>query len=81
MTVFWNAAASAGPYANNLHSLQTDNHSNTSSLNFTGRMLFLTPNQQCQSTKGEKKTTKNIQNQIISTSQKFTKITETKLTK
>ena len=31
---FWDAAASAGPYANNLHSLQTDNHSNTSSLNF-----------------------------------------------
>jgi len=33
--------------------LQTDNHSNTSSLNFfTGWMLFLTPNQQCQSTQG-----------------------------
>jgi len=33
-------------------SLQTDNHTNTSSLVifFTGRMLFLTPNQQCQST-------------------------------
>jgi len=31
-------------------SLQTDNHTNTSSLNFTGRMLFLTLNQQCQST-------------------------------
>jgi len=26
-------------------SLQTDNHTNTSSLIFTGRMLFLTPNQ------------------------------------
>ena len=34
MLGFWDAAASAGPYANNLHSLQTDNHSNTSSLNF-----------------------------------------------
>jgi len=33
-------------------SLQTDNHTNTSSLNFTGRVLFLTPNQQCQSTEG-----------------------------
>jgi len=33
--------------------LQTDNHTNTSSLNvFTGRMLFLTPNQQRQSTEG-----------------------------
>jgi len=30
--------------------LQTDNHTNPSSLNFTGRILFLTPNQQCQST-------------------------------
>ena len=32
--------------------LQSDNHTNTSSLNFTGQMLFLTPNQQCQSTEG-----------------------------
>jgi len=35
-------------------SIQTDNHINTSSLNFyTGRVLFLTPNQQCQSTEGQ----------------------------
>jgi len=34
-------------------SLQTDNHTNTSSLKFfTSRMLFLTPSQQCQSTEG-----------------------------
>ena len=34
-------------------SLQTDNRTNTSSLNFfTGRMLYLTPNQRCQSTEG-----------------------------
>jgi len=33
-------------------SLQTDNHTNTSSLNFSGRMLFLTTNQQCRSTEG-----------------------------
>jgi len=33
-------------------SLWTDNHTNTSSLNFTGQMLFLMTNQQCQSTKG-----------------------------
>jgi len=33
-------------------SLQTDNHASTSSLSFfTGRMLFLMPNQWCQSTK------------------------------
>ena len=31
-------------------SLQTDNHTNPSLLNFTGQMLFLTPNEQCQST-------------------------------
>jgi len=32
-------------------SIQTDNHTNTSSLNFfTGCMLFLMPDQQCQST-------------------------------
>jgi len=33
-------------------SLQTDNHTSTSALVFKGRMLFLPPNQQCQSTKG-----------------------------
>jgi len=33
-------------------SLQADNHASTSSLNvFTGRMLFLMPNQQCQGLK------------------------------
>jgi len=34
---FWQAVASAGPYAGNLHltpELQTDNYTNTSSLNF-----------------------------------------------
>ena len=34
-------------------SLQTDNHANTPSLSFfTGRMPFLLPKQQCQSTEG-----------------------------
>jgi len=33
--------------------LQTDRHARTSPLIFTGRMLFLTPNQQCQSTEGK----------------------------
>jgi len=34
--------------------LQTDNHASTSSLSFfTGRMLFMTPNQQCQSIEGK----------------------------
>jgi len=33
-------------------SLQTDNHASTPPLFFTGRMPFLPPNQQCQSTEG-----------------------------
>jgi len=33
-------------------SLQTDNHTVTLPLDFYGRMLFLTPNKQCQSTEG-----------------------------
>jgi len=49
---FWDAVASAGPYANNLHltpdsiTTPTPHHST-----FTGQILFLTPNQQYQSTK------------------------------
>ena len=40
-------------------SLQTDNHASTSLLKFfTGRMPFLLPNQQCQSTEGTKFLTK-----------------------
>jgi len=31
---FWDAVASAGPYAKICTSLQTDNHTNTTSLNF-----------------------------------------------
>ena len=47
------AVASAGPYANICTSLlQTDNHADTSSLIFRGRVLYLTPNQQRQSTEG-----------------------------
>ena len=34
-------------------SLQTDNHASTPPLDFTGRMPFLSPNQQHQSTKGK----------------------------
>ena len=50
---FWDAVASAGPYANNLNLVQADNHTNTSSLSFcSGRMFFLTPNEQCESTEG-----------------------------
>jgi len=42
-------------------SLQTDNHANTTSLNFLGRMLFLTPHKQCQSTEG----TLNLYSELI----------------
>ena len=40
-------------------SFQTDNHASTPPLFFTGRMPFLPPNQQCQSTEGN-----NIQHKI-----------------
>jgi len=46
------AVASAGLYAS-LHPIP-DNHANIPPLSFfTGRMPFLTPNQQCQSTESE----------------------------
>jgi len=49
----WVAVASAGPYAIVHPSNQTDNHASTPLLSFfTGRMPFLPPNQQCQSTEG-----------------------------
>jgi len=35
-------------------SFQTDNHNNTQSLNFTGQMFFLTPNQHCHSTESKR---------------------------
>jgi len=48
-------------------SLQTDNHASTSSLKFfTGWMLFMMPDQQCQSTEGKKKFTASAHNAIIS---------------
>jgi len=48
----WDAAASAGQYANNLHLAQSDKHTNTHHSIFTGQMLFLTSNQQYHSTEG-----------------------------
>ena len=42
-------------------SRHADNHTNTSSLNFYRRMLFLTPNQQCHSTEGKKVYPKMLQ--------------------
>ena len=46
------ALASAEPYASYLHFAPEDNHASTTSLIFTGQLLFLTPNKQRQSTKG-----------------------------
>jgi len=47
-------------------SLQTDNHASTSPLSFfTGRMLFLLPNQQRQSTEGNKGKVCRLQNDQI----------------
>jgi len=53
---FWDALASVGPYANNLHlspdMISTPAHHQSI---FIGRMHFLMPNQQCQSTEGNYK--------------------------
>jgi len=46
-------------------SLQTDNHTSTPPLFFTGRMPFLPPNQQCQSTEGKVQTTENCTKILI----------------
>jgi len=50
--------ALAGPYANNLH-LAPDTSTPHHSI-FTGEMLFLTPNQQCQSTEGDRNRSKKL---------------------
>ena len=55
------AVASAGPYASNLHlAIDRSPHQHLKS-NFMGRMLFLTPNQQCQSTVSTKKVDEQCQ--------------------
>jgi len=54
MTVFWDAVASAGPYANKLHlAPERQPRQQPISQFFSGRVLFLTPNQQCQSSEGK----------------------------
>ena len=53
---FWDAVASAGPYANN-PDRQPHQHLSHHSM-FTGRMSFLTSNQQCQSTEGNRQVQK-----------------------
>ena len=51
MMAFWDAVASAGPYANNMHLAQMTTTTPHHSI-FTGQMFFLTSNQQYQSTEG-----------------------------
>ena len=47
---FWDAVASAGPYAKqSAHRSRQTTTPTPRHLIFTGRLLFLTPNQQCQS--------------------------------
>ena len=46
---FWDAVASAGPYAPRSRQITTPTPHHSI---FTGRMPFLTPNQQCQRTEG-----------------------------
>ena len=56
MMEFWDAVASAGLYANNLHLAPGSRQIITSTPNHsivTGWTLFLTPKQQCQSTEGQ----------------------------
>jgi len=60
MMGFWDAVASAGPYANNLHlgprqiTTPTPRHSV-----FTGRVVFLTPIRQCQSIESNTASSRN----------------------
>jgi len=56
-------------------SLQTDNHASTSSLDsFTDWMLFLMPNQQCQSTEGNVAHQIPIQTNTPQTDEVFLKV-------
>jgi len=57
MMGFWDAMASAGPYANNLH-LAPDNHTNTASLNFYRLDALPDAKSRCQSTEGSVRRTK-----------------------
>jgi len=52
MMGFWDAVASAGPYANNPPCSRQITTSARHHSIFTGQMLFLMPSQQCQSTEG-----------------------------
>jgi len=68
MVGFWDVVASAGPYANNLYHAPESRQIITPTQSiFTGWMLFLTPNQQCQSTEGKSNT--NNKSEYVNASQ------------
>jgi len=69
------AAASAGPYANNLHLTPDRQPHQHLSLNFTGKMLFLTQQQQQQQqdkTLLHKKSAQKLQNHSNKPPSQFT---------
>jgi len=61
MTGFWDVVTSAGQSAPRFRQITTPTPQHSI---FTGWMLFLTPNQQCQSTEGQKQSyqNKNLKN-------------------
>jgi len=57
------AVTSAGPYASLHLAPDRQPHQNPTTLFFTGRMPFLPPNQQCQSTEGNNTKIMNIKSE------------------
>jgi len=72
MVGFWDAVASAAPYENKLHlTLDRQPHQHLITQFFKGRVLFLTPNQQCQSTESKYKARQSSYNiKILKTTSK-----------
>jgi len=77
---FWDGSGFSWTICKLCTSLQTDNHTNISSLNFSGRMLFLTTNQQCRSTEGTVLKVKSYNYLIVQQRLAATTHTHTRLT-
>jgi len=76
MVGFWDVVASAGPYANNLYHAPESRQIITPTQSiFTGWMLFLTPNQQRQSTEGKSNTNNKSEYVNVSQSSAFSALT------
>ena len=76
MVGFWDVVASAGPYANNpYHAPESRQIITPTQSIFTGWMLFLTPNQQCQSTEGKSNTNNKSEYVNVSQSSAFSALT------